>query len=80
FLASDHRLAVEGRHGNRVWRYIERELRLCRFCRAAVEDKCHAFLVCRGRPSLTVLRANFLRDAHTADPELRAAVETSSRF
>ncbi|KAJ6504458.1 hypothetical protein DFH09DRAFT_895876, partial [Mycena vulgaris] len=47
FMLSDHRLAVEGlRHGNHVWWHIERELRLCRFCRAAVEDECHAFLVC----------------------------------
>ncbi|KAJ7126658.1 hypothetical protein C8R46DRAFT_831506, partial [Mycena filopes] len=47
FLLSDHRLAVEGlRHGNRVWRYVERELRLCRFCHVAVEDEPHALLVC----------------------------------
>ncbi|KAJ7127580.1 hypothetical protein C8R43DRAFT_859200, partial [Mycena crocata] len=47
FLLSDHNLAVEGlRHGNRVWRFVEREFRLCRFCCRAVEDECHALLVC----------------------------------
>ncbi|KAJ7147957.1 hypothetical protein C8R46DRAFT_844016, partial [Mycena filopes] len=57
FLLSDHRLAVEGlRHGNRVWRYVERELRLCRFCHVAVEDEPHALLVCTGHPALTGLR------------------------
>ncbi|KAF8210727.1 hypothetical protein K438DRAFT_1569988, partial [Mycena galopus ATCC 62051] len=63
FLLSDHRLGVEAlRHGNRVWRFVERKLRLCRFCRAAVEDECHALLVCTGNPALTGLRADFLRD------------------
>ncbi|KAJ7822148.1 hypothetical protein B0H13DRAFT_2127449, partial [Mycena leptocephala] len=52
-LVSDHRLAVEElRHGNRLWRYVERELRLCRYCHGGIEDKCHALLVCSGHPLL----------------------------
>ncbi|KAJ7167411.1 hypothetical protein C8R43DRAFT_174350 [Mycena crocata] len=76
-MLSDHRLAVEGlRHGNRVWRFVERELRLCRFGCAAVEDECHALLVCGGHPSLTGLRAHFLRDAYALRPDLRQQVQT----
>ncbi|KAJ6595585.1 hypothetical protein DFH09DRAFT_1357526 [Mycena vulgaris] len=80
FMLSDHRLAVEGlRHGNRVWRHVERELRLCRFCRAAVEDECHAFLVCI-HPPLTGLRATFLRDVYTLRPEWRTKVATTTAY
>jgi hypothetical protein len=79
FLLSDHRLAVEAlRHGNRVWRFVERELRLCRFCRAAVEDESHALLVCMGHPALTGLRADFLRDMYTVDPNWRTQVQAMS--
>ncbi|KAJ7897473.1 hypothetical protein B0H13DRAFT_1623474, partial [Mycena leptocephala] len=81
FLLSDHRLAVEGlRHGNRVWRYAERELRLCRICRAAAEDECHAFLQCTGHPALTGFRASFLRDLFSLRPEFRAQVQTASAY
>lgn len=81
FLLSDHRLAVEAlRHGNREWRFVERELQLCRFCRAAVEDECHALLQCTGHPALTGLRANFLRDVYAAAPEWSQRVQTMSAY
>ncbi|KAK6966500.1 hypothetical protein R3P38DRAFT_3154341 [Favolaschia claudopus] len=72
FLVSDHKLAIEElRHANRSWRYVERELRLCRLCHAAVEDECHALLICPGHPSLSRLRADFLRDVFMSQPDLR---------
>ncbi|KAK7007379.1 reverse transcriptase domain-containing protein [Favolaschia claudopus] len=72
FLVSDHKLAIEElRHANRSWRYVERELRLCRFCHAGVEDECHALLICPGHPSLSRLRADFLRDVFMSQPDLR---------
>ncbi|KAJ7106410.1 hypothetical protein C8R43DRAFT_1080688 [Mycena crocata] len=77
FLLSDHKLAVEElRHGNRVWRFVEREFRLCRFCRTGVEDESHALLVCTGHDLLPRLRANFLRDVFVLRPELRLSVTT----
>ncbi|KAF8177361.1 hypothetical protein K438DRAFT_1606351, partial [Mycena galopus ATCC 62051] len=79
FLLSDHRLAVEAlRHGNRVWRFVERELRLCRFGCAAVEDECHALLICTGNPALTGLRADFLRDIYAVVPGWRTEIQRLS--
>ncbi|KAJ7094229.1 hypothetical protein C8R43DRAFT_908025 [Mycena crocata] len=81
FLLSDHNLAVEGlRHGNRVWRFVEREFRLCRFCCRAVEDECHALLVCTGHPSLTGMRADFLRDVFAMRPEFLMHVQTVAPY
>ncbi|KAJ6500849.1 hypothetical protein C8R45DRAFT_819932, partial [Mycena sanguinolenta] len=81
FLLSDHRLGVEAlRHGNRVWRFVEREWRLCRFCRMAVEDECHALLVCTAHPALTGLRSTFLRDMYAVVPVWRTQVRTVSAY
>ncbi|KAJ7502783.1 hypothetical protein B0H11DRAFT_602354 [Mycena galericulata] len=78
---SCYRLAIEAlRHGNRVWRYVERELRLCRFCHVAVEDESHALLVCTGHPALTGLRADFLHDIYMLRPEYTTQVQTMSAF
>ncbi|KAJ7221945.1 hypothetical protein C8J57DRAFT_1593717, partial [Mycena rebaudengoi] len=80
-LLSDHNLAVEElRHGNRIWRHVEHELRLCRFCSAGVEDEAHALLVCSARPVLTQLRARFLRDLFAARPALRSAARRLSAY
>ncbi|KAK7012896.1 hypothetical protein R3P38DRAFT_1530675 [Favolaschia claudopus] len=79
FLVSDHKLAIEElRHANRSWRYVERESRLCRFCHAGVEDECHALLVCTGHPRLSRLRADFLRDVFTSQPDLRRMTSASA--
>ncbi|KAJ7925162.1 hypothetical protein B0H13DRAFT_1600732, partial [Mycena leptocephala] len=80
-LVSDHRLAVEElRHGNRLWRYVERELRLCRYCHGGIEDECHALLVCSGHPLLPQLRAAFLRDVFVSRPDLRLSVATVAAY
>ncbi|KAF8155042.1 hypothetical protein K438DRAFT_2076921 [Mycena galopus ATCC 62051] len=81
FLVSDHNLAVEElRHANRLRRYVERELRLCRFCHAGIEDECHALLVCTGHPLLSRLRADFLHDVFMSQPDLRSLVSTATAY
>ncbi|KAL1671224.1 hypothetical protein EV122DRAFT_198048, partial [Schizophyllum commune] len=61
-LLSDHALAVEVlRHPDRYRHAVgPREDRLCRMCRAAVEDEVHALLQCRGHTELIGLREDFL--------------------
>ncbi|KAJ7231574.1 hypothetical protein B0H12DRAFT_207505 [Mycena haematopus] len=77
----DHDLAVEQlRHGNRLWRYVERELWLCRFYFAGVEDECHALLVCIGHPHLSLLRTDFLRDVFTTQPDLRPLASSATAY
>ncbi|KAJ7138525.1 hypothetical protein C8R43DRAFT_893302 [Mycena crocata] len=62
-LLSDHNLSVERlRYPGRYRAAAPRAMRLCRFCRTAVEDEAHALLVCNGQPRLQPLRADFLRD------------------
>ncbi|KAJ6467184.1 hypothetical protein C8R47DRAFT_1056195 [Mycena vitilis] len=41
-----------------------RHMRLCRFCRMAVEDEAHALLVCTAHDRLRPLRESFLRDIY----------------
>ncbi|KAJ7032222.1 hypothetical protein C8F04DRAFT_1211219 [Mycena alexandri] len=48
-ILSDHNLSVERlRYPGRYRAAAPRHLRLCRFCRVAVEDEAHALLVCIG--------------------------------
>ena len=48
-MFSSHGLAIERlRWGERYRAPVPREWRLCRFCRAHVEDEVHALLDCRG--------------------------------
>ncbi|KAJ7699970.1 hypothetical protein B0H17DRAFT_1048000 [Mycena rosella] len=62
-LLSDHNLSIEHlRYPGRYRAAAPRDLRLCRFCRAAVEDEAHALLVCTGHDKLAILRRDFLRD------------------
>ncbi|KAF7355918.1 Reverse transcriptase domain-containing protein [Mycena venus] len=62
-MLSDHNLSVERlRYPGRYRAAAPRHLRLCRFCRGAVEDEAHALLVCTAHDSLQPLRERFLRD------------------
>ncbi|KAF7354570.1 Reverse transcriptase domain-containing protein [Mycena sanguinolenta] len=62
-MLSDHNLSVERlRYPGRYRAAAPRDLRLCRFCRGAVEDEAHALLVCTAHPGLRLLRETFLRD------------------
>ncbi|KAJ6481804.1 hypothetical protein C8R45DRAFT_831137 [Mycena sanguinolenta] len=73
-LLSDHNLSVERlRYASRTRRVIPREERLCRFCRAAVEDEVHAVLECKGYLPLTRLRESALGDIFHCDPPMRNA-------
>lgn len=56
-LLSDHCLALE--RLRRVHPIIPRQLRLCRFCKMAIESPEHALLECIGSSSLTELRNIF---------------------
>jgi hypothetical protein len=56
-MFSSHGLAVERLRWRERYRApVPRQWRLCRFCRAAVEDEVHALVVCVGHPQLLVLR------------------------
>ncbi|KAJ7613347.1 hypothetical protein DFH06DRAFT_1014941 [Mycena polygramma] len=70
-LLSDHNLSVERlRYPVRYRLAIPREERLCRFCRASVEDEAHALLDCDAHAPLADLRECFLKDAFVCDPAL----------
>ncbi|KAJ7069239.1 hypothetical protein C8F01DRAFT_976823 [Mycena amicta] len=72
-MCSDHSLGVELlRRRQGPWKHVYRHWRLCRFCRHAVEDECHAMLICTGEPRLRLLRADFLRDLWVIWPDLRS--------
>jgi hypothetical protein len=45
--------------------------RLCRFCRDAVEDECHAFLECEGSEELIDARNRAMSSLFDIDPGLR---------
>ncbi|KAJ7230972.1 hypothetical protein B0H12DRAFT_219425 [Mycena haematopus] len=73
-LLSDHNLSVERlRYASRTRRVVPREERLCRFCRAAVEDEVHALLDCKGYLPLVQMRESALADMFSGDPPLRNA-------
>ena len=73
-LLSDHNLSVERlRYRTRYRLPVPRHERLCRFCRAAVEDEAHALLGCDAHPPLVALRETFLTDAFKHDRSLEGA-------
>ncbi|KAJ7017390.1 hypothetical protein C8F04DRAFT_882355, partial [Mycena alexandri] len=62
-ILSDHNLSVERlRYPGRYRAAAPRHLRLCRFCRVAVEDEAHALLVCIGDSRLQPLRSSFMHE------------------
>ncbi|KAJ7869617.1 hypothetical protein B0H13DRAFT_2557471, partial [Mycena leptocephala] len=64
-MLSDHNLSVERlRYPGRYRAAAPRNLRLCRFCRTAVEDEAHTLLVCTAHTELQPLRERFLRDIY----------------
>ncbi|KAF7337608.1 RNA-directed DNA polymerase from mobile element jockey [Mycena sanguinolenta] len=66
-ILSDHNFSVERLcYPGRYRAAAPRDLRLCRFCRGAVEDEAHALFVCTAHPGLRLLRATFLRDVMDA--------------
>ncbi|KAJ7217825.1 hypothetical protein GGX14DRAFT_357510 [Mycena pura] len=68
-LLGDHNLSVERlRYATRYRVAIPPELRLCRFCRAGVEDEVHALYDCRGEARLVELRSHFLSSLKSLDP------------
>ncbi|KAF9025630.1 hypothetical protein BDZ89DRAFT_953613, partial [Hymenopellis radicata] len=81
-VASNHRLAVEvlRRGDGQRRRPIPREWRLCRFCRADVEDEVHALLVCNESGSLVCLRARFWSDLEAKDVSWKTLRETREGF
>ncbi|KAJ7665756.1 hypothetical protein B0H17DRAFT_951227, partial [Mycena rosella] len=62
-MLSDHNLSVERLRYPGCYRAaVPRDLQLCRFCHAGVEDESHALLVCKAHGSLEPLRDTFLRE------------------
>lgn len=81
FLLSDHLLGVERlRHDERYRPRIPRLFRLCRFCRAAVEDEEHAVLSCTANLDLMRLRQDFFRDIYPLDDKLRGLRQQLSPY
>ncbi|KAJ6563636.1 hypothetical protein DFH09DRAFT_1035242 [Mycena vulgaris] len=75
-LLGDHTLSIERvRYPARYRLAVPREERLCRFCRAAIEDEVHALLTCDVQAPLIELRVSFLADAFECDSALEAAFE-----
>ncbi|KAJ6455520.1 hypothetical protein C8R47DRAFT_1166133 [Mycena vitilis] len=70
-----HRKALTALNGFDTARYrdaVPRNLRLCRFCRGAVEDEVHALFDCTTNARLVELRARFLDKLSICDPVLWA--------
>ncbi|KAF5386797.1 hypothetical protein D9615_001609 [Tricholomella constricta] len=71
-LLCDHPLAVEQLRRRRFSRgRIERQRRLCRFCRLAIEDEVHALFGCRTNDRLVAVREDFLDTLFRLNPALR---------
>ncbi|KAJ7155318.1 hypothetical protein C8R46DRAFT_997193 [Mycena filopes] len=72
-LLGDHPLSVERlRYATRYRDAVPRHLRLCRFCRGAVEDESHALFDCVDNQRLVMIREQFLQCLANCDPELHA--------
>ncbi|KAK7033103.1 hypothetical protein R3P38DRAFT_2920710 [Favolaschia claudopus] len=72
-LLGDHNLSVERlRYPSRYRSAVPRDLRLCRFCRAEVEDEAHALLDCDAHARLRDLREELMQVAAKVDPGLYA--------
>ncbi|KAJ7180901.1 hypothetical protein C8R46DRAFT_817147, partial [Mycena filopes] len=66
-------LSVERlRYRTRYRDTVPREFRLCRLCRAAVEDEVHALFDCVASERLTHVRGRFLVNLAGCDPDLRS--------
>ncbi|KAI5833292.1 hypothetical protein K523DRAFT_265688 [Schizophyllum commune Tattone D] len=70
-MLSEHPLAIEQlRRTSRYRPRIDRNLRICRLCRAAVEDEVHVLLHCDGDDDLVQLRSEFLAGLRCTMPRL----------
>ncbi|KAI5897156.1 uncharacterized protein SCHCODRAFT_01124747 [Schizophyllum commune H4-8] len=70
-MLSEHPLAIE--QLRRVSRYrprFDRDLRICRLCRSAVEDEVHVLLHCDGDDDLVQLRGELLAGLQCSMPRL----------
>ncbi|KAJ7162220.1 hypothetical protein C8R46DRAFT_904152 [Mycena filopes] len=73
-LLGDHNLSSERlRYPARYRDAVPREYRLCRFCRAGVEDEVHALFDCVHEPGLVQLRSDFLDSLALRDPVVWAS-------
>ncbi|KAF7331487.1 Reverse transcriptase domain-containing protein [Mycena kentingensis (nom. inval.)] len=82
-IFSNHCLSIELlRYPTRYRAAIPRDMRLCRFCLASVEDEPHALLGCEADLTLRDLRDAFLREVFAADSSLRTkyALESDLEF
>ncbi|KAK0232150.1 hypothetical protein EDD85DRAFT_739085, partial [Armillaria nabsnona] len=62
-LMSAHTLGIEVLRWKERYRpFVPRRWRLCRFCRAMVEDEPHALLECRANDGLSRRRRRFIED------------------
>ncbi|KAJ7021684.1 hypothetical protein C8F04DRAFT_972436 [Mycena alexandri] len=72
-VLGDHPLSVERlRYATRYRAAVPRHLRLCRFCRGAVEDETHALFDCVQNGRLLEVREQFLQYLAVCDPNLHA--------
>ena len=70
-MLSEHPLAIEQlRRTSRYRPRIDRDLRICRLCRGAVEDEVHVLLHCDGDNDLVQLRSEFLAGLRGTMPRL----------
>ncbi|KAJ4477599.1 hypothetical protein C8R41DRAFT_773029 [Lentinula lateritia] len=70
-ITSSHALSIERlRYEERYRSPIPREWRLCRFCRGAVEDECHALMVCEAQLTLVCLREQYWMEMDRTAPDI----------
>ncbi|KAH6890871.1 hypothetical protein BKA70DRAFT_1120066, partial [Coprinopsis sp. MPI-PUGE-AT-0042] len=81
YMLSSHQLAVEAlRWVDHARPKINRQWRLCRFCRAKVETPEHAVLECKGDPenNLDTRRQEYLTMVRGENPDLARQIEWST--
>ncbi|KAH6901055.1 hypothetical protein BKA70DRAFT_1114942, partial [Coprinopsis sp. MPI-PUGE-AT-0042] len=81
YMLSSHQLAVEAlRWVDHARPKINRQWRLCRFCRAKVETPEHAVLECKGDPenNLDTRRQEYLNVVRGENPDLARQIERST--
>ncbi|KAJ7659818.1 hypothetical protein DFH06DRAFT_909012, partial [Mycena polygramma] len=80
-LLGDHNLSVEHlRYPARYRDAVPRHLRLCRFCRAGVEDEVHTLFDCVADARLVELRADFLQVLTGRDATARSLYTTIPNY
>ncbi|KAJ7157725.1 hypothetical protein C8R46DRAFT_1195605 [Mycena filopes] len=80
-LLGDHNLSSERlRYPSRYRSAVPRNFRLCRFCRAAVEDEVHALFDCIHDAGLVELRRNFLDSLAPCDPVVWGSYTVISNY